>query len=110
MIPEPEFDRDGYPTEATLDVIKKWPMENPDANVALIEYCQRAWSYPEYFRRGSRRSSRPTGRLVRTWHVSTGGWSGNESIIDAMMENWLFWATSWVSSRRGGHYEFETDA
>ena len=39
--------------------------------------------------------------------VSTGGWSGNESIIGAMKENtdylYTFIAFAW---RRGGHYEW----
>lgn len=38
--------------------------------------------------------------------MSTGGWSGNESVIEAMMANSLFWATHWLSTRRGGHYVF----
>lgn len=40
-------------------------------------------------------------------HMSTGGWSGNEEIIQAMRNNKWFWATQWVQSKRGGHYVFE---
>lgn len=40
------------------------------------------------------------------WHVSTGGWSDNEKIIDAMRGNTIFWFLYWEQSRRGGHYIF----
>jgi hypothetical protein len=29
-IPDPEFDAHGYPTEATLDVIRNWPWQDFD--------------------------------------------------------------------------------
>jgi hypothetical protein len=36
----------------------------------------------------------------------TGGWSGNEDIIEAMMENVLLWLAVWQRSERGGHFTF----
>ena len=47
-----------------------------------------------------------TKRRGRYLHLSTGGWSENESIISDLQNNYLFWTMHWVSSRRGGHYLF----
>jgi hypothetical protein len=46
---------------------------------------------------------------VQRFDISTAGWSGNESLIRAMEKNSFMWATTWVQSRRGGHYIFEID-
>ena len=40
------------------------------------------------------------------YHISTGGWSGNEALIAAMRDNVPLWWATWESARRGGHYEF----
>lgn len=92
----PTFDRDGYPTDETLDAIKAWPYTDLNGLMAFV--CE-AWS--EY---GS-------------WHewcdvirIATGGWSGNESIIDALLENHMAWTLLWHSSRRGGGYTFRIPA
>lgn len=94
-----DFDADGYPTEATLEGIRTW--RPPGASVdfkPLFEFLRQLWYYPEYF------SLRLDGK---TYDVSTGGWSGNESLIDALQHNRVCWLLTWVSSRRGGHYVFE---
>jgi hypothetical protein len=39
--------------------------------------------------------------------LHTGGWSGHESIINALQKNELFWFLCWKSSHRGGHYVFD---
>lgn len=104
---EPTFDADGYPTEETLKAIAAWPWrESKD----LLDFCRKAWRYPDYWR--SREVGANEGRhflgYKGTLHeVSTGGWSGNESIISALEENCMFMATCWIESRRGGHYIFQ---
>jgi hypothetical protein len=93
---EPTFDRDGYPTEETLEAIRKWDCDDPAGKIALLRFVQKAWSYPLYFT-----------KIAEEWHVSTGGWSGNEDLIRAMRKNFVFWSLTWVQERRGGHYIFE---
>ena len=39
-------------------------------------------------------------------YLVTGGWSGNEDVIDALSRNVVFWATYWQKSERGGGYWF----
>ena len=90
---KPSFDKDGYPTEETLEYIKNYQ----EAPLTLIEYVLAAWHWPEYAK----------------WEppileLHTGGWSGNEEIIQALMESKsLFWNFFWQKSERGGHYYFE---
>lgn len=45
------------------------------------------------------------GEIIDVWAYHTGGWSGNESIIDVLQESWLW---DWLLERydRGGHYYF----
>lgn len=86
------MDADGYPEDDELDKISEWPYTDC---AGLLEYARSLWRYPEYW------------NVAEDLHkVSTGGWSGNESIIGAMMKNRMFWQLAWQSSRRGGHYEF----
>lgn len=92
----PEFDKDGYPTEATLDAIKQWPYSD---FVGLMGFCGDAWHWPDHWE--------PNGRRIE---AHTGGWSGNESIINALGENFIFWTMCWQESKRGGHYVFELPA
>lgn len=94
---EPTFDADGYPTEATLRAIRKWDCTSAKARNEFREFVRKAWRYADT-------SWRQGNRYLR---ISTMGWSGNESLISAMQENFLFWSLTWVESKRGGHYTFE---
>lgn len=89
----PTFDAGGYPTETTLEAIRKWPYVDFKG---LIRFVTEAWdtagavySDEEYLT------------------LATGGWSGNESIVDALRVNDMFWVLCWVSSYRGGRHEFD---
>lgn len=89
---------DNYPTDEELERIRNWP-----ATDDWTEFFAFVRSVGNYWP-----SDDPFG-----WHevggvyaISTGGWSGNEDIIEAMHDNWIFWSMNFVSHRRGGHYEF----
>lgn len=88
------MDDDGYPTEEELAEISKVDWKS------VLGLARALWQWPEFWR------TEHNGKHVEH-HVSTGGWSGNESIIGAMQENAPFWVMCWMSSRRGGHYVFE---
>lgn len=84
---------DEYPTEETLKAIREWPMADL---VGLFARLRSEWNWPD-----------------RAWlegdeHLfSTGGWSGNESLIAALSENDVAWSLCWKRSARGGHHVFE---
>ena len=99
------LDEEGYPTEEALDKIEKWHYNDPRGWFKFIEniWHLRSWGWSEgYFKD---HEYDPADKYQ--YHISTAGWSGNESIIRAMQENNILWYYAWVQSRRGGHYIFE---
>jgi len=44
MTPDPTFDADGYPTEATRDTLEYWDVNDFDG---AMEYLAKAWHWPE---------------------------------------------------------------
>jgi len=96
---EPTFDRNGDPTDATLEVIQYWNMHDFEG---LAKYVCAAWSC-DYglFALTHDEAGRFVLKLV------TGGWSSNESIIVAMRLNVAWWMINWEMSKRGGAHRFE---
>ena len=93
----------GYPEEEDLEKIRSYPIDKtihePDE---LMKFIRSHWEFAEW---GWRQEE---GEAATRYHVSTGGWSGNELLIRALQENRVFWSLHWEESRRGGHYKFET--
>ena len=87
------------PTEEQLKKIQDWDITIKDDISDFIDYLRTAWNYAEigYFLHDP-----PYSYL----ELHTGGWSGNEAIIE-VLENTLFWTMCWQKSLRGGHYYFE---
>ena len=105
------LDDDGYPTDAALDAIKLWHFTDARGWFKFIEGLW--WSSSMLWREADvphelRDFKGYEYKMVHRYYISTGGWSGNESIIRAMQENnHMLWTLNWVQSRRGGHYIFE---
>jgi hypothetical protein len=91
-----------YPSGADLDYIEAWPLDDPLGWFRFLHGCW--WAADWGWREES--AIDDSDRPVRRFSISTGGWSGNEEIIEAMGRNFL-WHVTWMSSRRGGHYVFE---
>lgn len=86
-----------YPTDEELDRITTWPLGKW---LDLAKYVQSLWWMPGW------------GCVIdlsdMTMELHTGGWSGNESIIQALQEHKVFWAMCWKVHERGGHYYFDS--
>jgi len=84
-----------YPTKGQLTTIKEFDLAKKPVR-ELLDYIEPIWEYGDW-------------GFIRTPHkleLHTGGWSGNEDIIEALHRNFLFWSMYWWNSRRGGHYIF----
>lgn len=89
------FDQDGYPTKVILGQISIWPLDSKDKVIELYELLKVLFKHY-----GS------VERVGNFMQITTGGWSGNESVIDALQENVIFWTLYWESSHRGGMHVF----
>lgn len=90
------MDKDGYPDEKELKIIRDWDLLKSGVD-GLLDFIEQIWWWPDwgFIRKGKK------------LELHTGGWSGNESIIAALESNLMFWILLWVKSERGGHYWFE---
>lgn len=88
------MDEHGYPTKEELEKIKNWDYRDFGR---LMEYVESLWKYGGNFWE----------EFGNTYSISTGGWSGNEDIIEALGSNTIFWLLHWQQSSRGGHYIFK---
>jgi len=96
----PLLDDDMYPTEHALDKILNWS----DSFNDLMLFIRPLWNYSIF----GHWTETEVGSGKIEYAISTAGWSGNESIIQALKTNkHHFWTLCWVQSRRGGHYIFE---
>ena len=95
------MDEDGYPTEETERLVREFEGDARELLASLRE----VWMHPTYWdeEEGVDILDRP----VHRYHVSTAGWSGNESLIEALRDHWIFWMRFWVEERVGGHFIFE---
>jgi hypothetical protein len=107
------LDAEGYPTEDSLDYISNYNFF--DNYNDLLQQIKEIWVYSDrgYWNQVTTSTpcvsvfNQPEIKTTTYYKISTAGWSGNEMIIMALKRNHIFWNSSWLSSRRGGHYEFE---
>ena len=83
------------PRETELVRIEEWDALKDTPG--LIEFVKHLWWMFDW---GIR-------EYENTIELHTGGWSGNEMIIEALQKNLMFWSLCWQKSERGGHYYFD---
>jgi len=98
-----EWDEDGYPTEESLDRLEK-ELNSKDFHRAIKAFYE-ALKENFYDYCGSNKIE-INGETVEVWAYHTGGWSGNESIINVLKKSWVF-DLLLIRYDRGGHYYFE---
>ncbi len=104
------LDEDGYPTDDALFLIENWHFSDAKGFFAFIEsiWHLRSWGWTECVGGIDDWTQEKLPDTTKRFHISTAGWSGNESIIHSMKKNnHMMWSLNWVQSRRGGHYIFE---
>lgn len=93
------YDGYTYPSTEQLERIRTWDVGGYiQPALELLEFVKglwwaAEWGWSEYDDDGSRH-----------YILSTGGWSGNESLMDALSDNRLFWLLAFRTEHRGGHY------
>ena len=102
-IPKTLLDEEGYPTEEYLQFIRDYTNETMPI-MDFVEILQDGWHFSDW---GFKLHRKYAGK--RKLELHTGGWSGNEEIISAIVNN--VYLTSFKMKYKkwhtGGHYYFE---
>lgn len=102
------LDSDGYPTDEALEHIKAWTVNTFQDAADAMDYAGQLWYYPNAWKVDEAfiDPDCPNDAPKRQYVFSTGGWSGNESVVAAIKANeTLQMLGAWLW-RRGGHYEY----
>lgn len=98
------MDEDCYLKDTDLEKIEYW---NYNDFIGLMEFVETIWD-SNYGSFTVSEGSYEVGKLkTKKYRLTTGGWSDNETILQAIQNNDLFWLSCWESSSRGGLYVFE---
>jgi len=92
------LDKNNYPDEQSLKEIAEWDILKQGIR-GLLVLVEENTNWPDW-------AFSIKGKRVLRFEYHTGGWSGNEDVINALQENILFWAMYWQKSEAGGHYYF----
>lgn len=98
--------KEGYPEDQELELIEKWSVKDVRG---LLDFIKERWWMPDWGFMQETVAS--TGNNSDKPHLKvalhTGGWSGNESIMEALQNNRVFWMLFHTKWERGGHFYFE---
>ncbi len=97
------LDNEGYPTDEYLKFIKDYTFDTMPIMDMVNIICEN-WYFGDWGCSLSRKY-----RGIRKLELHTGGWSGNEEIIDAIRSNIYLthFKMQYVKWYTGGHYYFE---
>lgn len=97
-----------YPEEQELEFIRKWNIQDV---INLLAYLEDRWWSSDwgFIMKWGKDPIHDKKYPIIKLELHTGGWSGNELLIEALLQNQMFkimWYSQW---NRGGHYRFEID-
>lgn len=95
------LNEEGYPLESVLSRIENWKCTCLNDIIEVLNLVKSIWKY-NYWQEYKNENENHI-----LYKISTGGWSGNEDLINAMWSNNILWNNIWYSSKRGGHYKFK---
>lgn len=86
------------PTCEELELLSKWPHNKVHS---LIDFLEGLWWMAD-------KTITFTEDAERFYlELNTLGWKGNEEIVQALMDNVIFWNRHWKGSKPPGVYSFE---
>lgn len=104
-IPTILLNEEGYPTQEYLNFIKNYHPEKISIKT-FVETISKGWNHRDWgFKLGRKYKG------IRKLELHTGGWSGNEDVIEAIIENIYLthFSMKYKMWRTGGHYYFEVN-
>jgi hypothetical protein len=103
-VPDVKLDSDGYPTEEFLEFIKNYIPDSSFPISKFIELLKEVWWISDSLIEVIVDSEQNIELILHT-----GGWSGNKSIISAILDNMYLThgAMRYYQWNVGGHYRFK---
>jgi len=101
------MDSEGYPEESELKLIQEWDWQDI---FGLIDFIEERWAYGHWgFKKEWGHDRMKLHKMpVLLLELHTGGWSGNESIINSLLENRMaVIVLGYYQWNTGGHYRFQ---
>jgi hypothetical protein len=96
------MDNEGYPEDTELELIEKWDWND---TFGLIDYVKERWTYNDAVK--EKWVKNDYGNLVMKLELHTVGWSGNESLVNALNRNLMFNLLHHKKWEAGGHWYYE---
>jgi len=97
-------DNEGYPEQRDLDLIRAWDCEDV---FNLINYLYNCWHFQAWGFKQEWKYDNILNSYKLHLGLHTGGWSGNEELMGALLDNNILRSLWYAEWRRGGHYKFE---
>ena len=95
-----------YNTDKEMRLIEKWDVKEV---FTLLDYIEQRWWCADWGFNKEWGKDYLHNKPIIKLELHTGGWSGNEDIINALLKNQMFKILWYYQWNRGGHYKFEID-